>query len=94
MVVVGQTGGALPLLHGKVAQHLPVPRLAQVGVKSSSKGCQNTKNLREAHSIPLRAHLPMSAATARRKCLSLPSQPEEACESGAVGMRGCANTQC
>lgn len=88
-MVAGRMGEALPALRGKLAQHLPVPRLAQVGAKSSGEVCQNTKNLREARCSPLRAHLPTNAAAAR-KCLSLTSQPEEACESGDEGMRGCA----
>lgn len=88
-MVAGRIGGALPALRGKLAQHLPVPRLAQVRAKSSSEVCQNTKNLRKACCSPLRAHLPTNAAVAR-KCLSLTSQPEEACEFGDAGMRGCA----
>lgn len=88
-MVAGQIGEALPALRGKLAQHLPVPRLAQVRTKSSSEVCQNTKNRHEACCIPLRAHLPTSTAAAR-KCLSFTSQPEEACEFGGVGMRGCA----
>lgn len=88
-MVAGRIGEALPALRGKLAQHLPVPRLAQVGAKSSSEVCQNTKNPREACCSPLRAHLPTNAAAAR-KCLSLISKPEEACEFGDAGMRGCA----
>lgn len=88
-VVAGQTQEVLPALCGKLAQHLPVPYLAQVRAKSFSKVCQNTKSLPEAFCIPLSTHLPTNT-TAARKCLSLPSQPEEACEFGDVGMRGCA----
>lgn len=88
-MVSGWVGEVLPALRGKLAQHLPLPRLAQVRAKSSSKVCQNTKNLHEACCVPLHAHLPTNA-TAARKCLSLPRQPEEACEFGDVGMRECA----
>lgn len=88
-MVTGQIQEALPVLRGKLARHLPVPCLAQVRAKSFSKVCQNTKNLPEAFCIPLSTHLPTNT-TAARKCLSLPSQPEEACEFGDVGMRGCA----
>lgn len=72
-MVAGEMGEALPALRGKLAQHLPVPRLAQGGAKSSSEVCQNTKNLHDACCIPLRTRLPTNAAAAR-KSLSLPSQ--------------------